>query len=175
MRTHNNRPKGLHAALTVSLTLMIVGTLLMMDVPLLAQVASQASIDQDLKMLRQDLRSDRKQIVAANLQLTDDEAVKFWPVFDSYTAELGQVNDARVALIKEYAATYTTMTNEQAVSLIKRTFDADQAVIQLRQKYIPLVQNVLPGTKTARFFQIDRRIGLLVELQVTSGIPLVNP
>jgi len=173
MLIHSRRP--VRAALTVSLALMIVGTILTTGAPLMAQVASQASIDQDLKMLRQDLRSDRKQIVATNLQLTDDEAVKFWPVFDRYTAELGQLNDGRAALIKEYAATYSTMTNEQAVSLIRRTFDADQALVQLRQKYIPLVQNVLPGTKTARFFQIDRRIGLLVELQVGSGIPLVNP
>ena len=51
--------------------------------------------DQDLKLLRQDLRTKRKQLIAANLTLTDTEATKFWPVYDQYVTELIAVNNQK--------------------------------------------------------------------------------
>jgi Spy/CpxP family protein refolding chaperone len=161
---------------TLWITLTIAGALLLMGASLLAQAASQRSAaDQEIKLLREDVQSQRKQIVAANLTLTDDEAIKFWPVFDQYTAELAKTNDSRLAVVKEYAANYDTLTDEQAASLLKKSIEMDQALLQLRLKYVPLFQKVLPGKKTATFFQIDRRISMLIELQLAASIPLVNP
>jgi hypothetical protein len=64
---------------------------------------NQVSIDQSVALLRQDLRSDKKQTIAATLQLTGTEATKFWPVYDQYSAELSKLGDQKYALIKEYA------------------------------------------------------------------------
>jgi len=69
--------------------------------------------------MRKDLRDQKKQIVAQNLPLTPDEATRFWPVYDQYTAETIKVNDQRYALIKEYGAAGNNMTDEQASSYIK--------------------------------------------------------
>src|SRR5271168_876606 len=63
---------------------------------------TDASSDQDLLLLRKDVRSLKKQIVAANMDLTDSEAEKFWPIYDQYTTELAKINDTKAALIKEY-------------------------------------------------------------------------
>ena len=131
--------------------------------------------DQDIQLLRKDLRSVKKQIVAANVELTDVEAQKFWPVYDEYTAEAAKVNDAKVSIIKDYAANYENFTDAQADDLIKRWAAADQSAMQLRMKYLPLFQKVLSGKKAARFFQIDRRIAVLTDLQLASNIPLVEP
>ena len=70
--------------------------------------------------MRKDLRDQKKQVVAANLPLTGDEAAKFWPVYDAYTQETIKINDRRYALFKEYAANYNTMTDAQASSYIRR-------------------------------------------------------
>lgn len=134
----------------------------------------QASIDQDVSLLRQDLRSKKKQLIAANLQLTDAEATKFWPVYDQYAAELTKLGDEKYALIKEYAQGFGTLTNEQALSLLTRSLALDEKIAQLRTKYVPIVNKVLPGTKTATFFQMDRRITALLDLQLASEIPLVQ-
>ena len=75
--------------------------------------------DQDIQLLREDVRSEKKQLIAANLQFTDAEATKFWPVHHVYD-KLMKIGDTRLALIKEYAKTYDTMTDAQAKSLIKR-------------------------------------------------------
>lgn len=130
--------------------------------------------DQDVQLLRQDLRSQKKQIIAANMVLTDAEATKFWPVYDQYTTATIKLNDARYALIKEYAQSYDTMTDAQAASLTKRSNALDESFVQLRGRYIPLFTAVLTPKKTALFFQLDRRIALLTDLQLASMIPLVK-
>jgi len=127
-----------------------------------------------MDLLRKDLRSQRKQIIAANLQLTDTEATKFWPVYDQYTAELISINDRKFALIQEYADNWGKLTNEQSLSFIQQWLDLDIEIAQLRQKYVPIVNKTLEGKKAATFFQLDRRIAMMIELQVSSQMPLVQ-
>jgi hypothetical protein len=137
--------------------------------------SGQGSIDQDVNMLRLDLRSQKKQIIAANLQLTDQEAEKFWPVYDQYTAELVKINDAKYAAIKEYAQNYDTLTDAQATALTKQIIGVDGQVSDLRERYVPIVSKVLPGKKTALFFQLDRRLVMLIDIQLATQIPMVQP
>lgn len=140
-----------------------------------AQPASDASADQYIEMLRKDVRSLRKQIVAANLDLTEDEAVKFWPIYDRYTADLRRINDAKVALIKDYARNYTTMTDEQAEAYVKGRAAVDESVNRLRLKYFPVFHRVLSGKTAATFFQIEWRISLMIDLQLAAQMPLIQP
>jgi hypothetical protein len=133
-----------------------------------------SSIDQEIAMLRSDLRSTRKQVIAANLKLTDTEAEKFWPTYDQYVAELVKINDAKYALIKEYLQS-TNMTDEQADGLSKRWLTVDESVIQLRLKYIPIFRKALSAKGTAQFFQLDRRVQIMIDLQLVSSIPLIEP
>jgi hypothetical protein len=139
-----------------------------------AQTQGSTVSDADIQLMREDIRSQKKQLVAANLQLTDAEAIKFWPVYDAYTQEVVKINDQRYALIKEYAQTYDTMTDAQAKSLVKRWAATDTAFINLRTQWMPKFEAVLPGKKAALYFQIDRRLGLLIDLQLASIIPMVK-
>jgi Spy/CpxP family protein refolding chaperone len=136
--------------------------------------ASDQEIDKDIELLRSDLRSARKQLIALNMNLTDAQAVKFWPVYDAYAQEITKLGDARTALIKDYANTYDTMTDAQADNLVKRMVALDQQAATLRQQWVPRFRKVLTGKQTALFFQLDRRINLLIELQLASEIPLVK-
>jgi hypothetical protein len=129
---------------------------------------------QDMELLRKDLRAKRKELIAANLKLTDSEGERFWPVYDQYIRELIKINDKKFALIQDYAASYGKMSNDDALVFIRQWLDADIASTQLRQKYVPMVAKVLDGKKTATFFQLDRRIAMMLELQVVSQIPLVD-
>ena len=131
--------------------------------------------DANVQLMRQDIRSERKKVVAANMPLTDTEATKFWLVYDRYVAETIKVNDVRYALLKDYAKNYNTATEEQADSFIKRWLALDQDNIQLRLKYIPEFERVISQKKTAMFFQIDRRVGMMIELQLASQVPLIKP
>ena len=117
----------------------------------------------------------QKGVVAANLPLTDTEATKFWPVYDRYIAAASKQYDGKVALVKEYADNYSTLTDAQATSLLKRSIASDDAMNRLRLQSIPEFNKVISQKKTAMFLQIDRRLGLLIDLQLASEIPLVKP
>ena len=137
--------------------------------------SAQGSVDQDIDLMRKDVRSQKKQIIAANLQLTDAEAVKFWPLYDQYTAELVKINDAKYAAIKDYANNYDALTDDKALSLTRQILGVDQSVAQLREKYVPIMGKVISGKKTALFFQLDRRLVALIDLQLAAAIPMVQP
>jgi len=130
--------------------------------------------NQDIDLLRKDLRSKRNQLLAANFKLTATEAAKFWPVYDQYIAELITINDRKFGLIQEYADNWGKLTNEQSLLFTRNWLDMDIAIAQLRQKYVPMVAKVLEGKKTATFFQLDRRIAMMMDLQVSSQMRLVQ-
>jgi len=130
-------------------------------------------VEKDLELLRRDLRADKKKIIAANVPLTETEATKFWPVYDQYAAEMKVHYDEFYSVIKDYAANQKTLTDAQAADMVKRWSKIQVELAQTRQKYVPLVENVIAGKKAALFFQIDRRLFALIDLQVASEVPLV--
>jgi hypothetical protein len=136
--------------------------------------SGEAFTNQQFALLLKDIRSIKKQVIAANLTLTDSEATKFWPVYEQYSADFAKINDTRAALVKEYSEQFGTQTDEQADSLVRRWLDVDIAAAQLRQKYVPIFRKVLPGKKAATFFQLDRRISMMIDVQLTSQLPLVQ-
>jgi len=171
----------------VTTVLMAIAIVLLCNVPLLGQAAQPSSQgapgaetqpnsinDKDVEMLRANLRANRKELMARNMNLTADEATKFWPVFDQYRKEAIKPNDERWALIKDYATNYNTMTDAQAQDYIKRSTAVEQQLIALRMKYVPAFEKVISPKKTALWYQIDRRIDLLINLQLSAQIPMVD-
>jgi hypothetical protein len=130
--------------------------------------------DQQLALMHRQIDSVKRQLIAANLTLTDTEATKFWPVYEQYSAEFKKITDTKSTLIKEYADGYGTLTDEQADSLIRRWLDSDIAAFELRRKYLPIFRQVLNARITATFFQVEHRINAIIDLQLTSQLPLMQ-
>lgn len=135
---------------------------------------TQSAPDQDLQTLRKDLRSQKKQMVAANMDLTDTEAEKFWPVYDRYATDLANIYDTKLALVGEYFENYRTMDGDEAESYIRRRAAVEEDVMQLRLKYVPEFRKVLSGRQTALFLQIEWRLDLMLNLQLAQA-PLIDP
>jgi len=137
------------------------------------ETATGVDVEKDIALLRRNLRAEKKKLIAANVPLTETEATKFWPVYDQYVAEMAKHNDEFYSLIREYAANQKTLSDAQAVDMIKRWSAIQVELAQTRQKYVPIVEKVIPGRKAALFFQIDRRLYALMDVQVASEIPFV--
>jgi Spy/CpxP family protein refolding chaperone len=135
---------------------------------------SQQNPDDFIELLRKDVRSQKKQITAENMDLTDAEAEKFWPVYDRYAAELSRIYDTKIALLKDYAQNYSSMTGEQAENYIRKRAEVEQSIMLLRVKYIPAFRKVLSGRETALFYQLDWRLGLAIDVELVQ-VPLINP
>jgi hypothetical protein len=137
------------------------------------ETATGVQVERDLELLRRDLRSEKKKLLALNVPLTETEATKFWPVYEQYAAEMSKHYDEFYRIIKDYAANQKTLTDAQAISMIKRWSVIQVELAQTRQKYVPIIEKVIPGKKAALFFQIDRRLYELMDLQVAMQVPLV--
>jgi hypothetical protein len=150
-------------------------------VPAVAQ-GGNASIDMprepltaaDLEALRAELRATRKQIIAQNLTLTPDESTRFWPVYDQYQADLTRIKDDQYELIAEYANTYGRYDDAKATDFIARWLDLDVRTTALRARYVPIVNGVLPGVKATTFFQMDRRISMMIDQRIASMLPVLQ-
>lgn len=133
-----------------------------------------AQYDDYLELLRSDLKTARVAIFTEVLALSDSESTVFWPVYRNYENELATLGDKRVALIKDYAASYDSMTNEKAQTLTKSTFELLDQRSKVQQKYAKEFDKILPATTVARFFQAERFITGLVDLQIMSELPLIE-
>jgi hypothetical protein len=143
--------------------------------PVSSDQPAQPISDSDIQLLRTNLRSERKQVIAANMQLTDAEAVKFWPIYDQYISELVANNNKKYDLIKQYVQQQGNLTDVQADAAVKQWIAVDESVAQLRLKYVPQFRAILPAKKTALFYQVDRRIQLMIDLQLASALPVIEP
>ena len=138
------------------------------------RVMSPTVTDADIALLRKDIRAMKMQVMGENMSLSDTEAQKFWPIYKHYADDLHEVHNAKYALFKQYAETWATMTDQDALIYVRRSMEADAEAQALRLKYVPVMNQILPGKKTATFFQLERRLCLMIDLQLYSQIPLAH-
>ena len=133
---------------------------------------AQDSMDEWLQLLKQDLKAQTKEMITKGMQtFTDEEAKRFWPIYDAYTNELGKFVDARVALISAYVEDYEKMTDAKATELLNRRFAIQKQREVLDDKYRPQFATALSPRRLVRFYQIEHQLQLLIELQAVSQIP----
>jgi hypothetical protein len=140
----------------------------------LQRVFSPTVTDEDIALLRKDVRAMKMQVIGQNMSLSDTEAEKFWPIYKHYADDLHEVHNSKYALLKQYAETWATMTDQDALIYVRHWMEVDAEAQALRLKYVPVVTQVLPGKKAATFFQLDRRLSMIVDLQLFSQIPLAH-
>ena len=130
--------------------------------------------DEDIALLRKDVRAMKMQVIGQNMSLSETEGQKFWPIYNHYVKDLQEVNNQKYALLKQYAEMWATMTDQDALIYVRHWLEADGQAQALRLKYVPVVSQVLPGKKAATFFQLDRRLNMIIDLQLFSQIPLAH-
>lgn len=155
----------------LSLTLVTGGGLAQAQAP--ASTASP-SADAAIEQLRKDARQDKRDIIAGNMSFTAGEATAFWELYKGYEQAQKAVGDQKVALIKAYAASYSAMTDAKAAELIGQLQAVEDKAAATKRQFIKSLEGVLPAKKVARYYQVDNRIQLLVDLDLASQIPLVK-
>lgn len=139
----------------------------------IAVAQDNPTLESDIQVLRSDLRAQKTQIVSDQLKLSDSEAKAFWPIYRDYDVELSKLGDERIAIIKEYAKDYDTITDAQIQDLADRSFKLESKRIDLRQKYFKKISKAVSPKTAARFSQVDSRLDLLMNLQIADSIPMI--
>jgi hypothetical protein len=127
----------------------------------------------NMKIVAEKLRADKKLLVASNMELTEAEAAKFWPVYDAYQADQGKLAQRTAGLIKEYAANYQNMTDMVADKLLTDLIALEKDRVDLMASYRPKFAAVLPARKATRYYQIENKVRAIVNYELADAIPLV--
>jgi hypothetical protein len=155
-------------------TIMFVGVYLVMTVFVCSFAAAQDASSSNMQILAEKIKADKKLLVAANMQLTEAEAGKFWPVYEQYQDELFILRARTLKLIKTYTEKYESMTNDIAKKLLDEYLEIEGLRQKVRKAYLPKFRKVLPEIKVARYYQIENKINAVVNYELASQIPLVE-
>lgn len=156
-----------------ALTLAFAG--LLSSAQLYAQVNEKyADLAPEIELLRSMAQTERQAVVASNLTLTAEEGQSFWPLYTQYRADVSAVQNKRVKVITDYAAKYESLTDGDARKLLDEYLSYQSATLKLREKYVGKFSKVLPGTKLARFFQIESKLDALTDLTIANNVPLTK-
>ena len=138
-----------------------------------AEVSATALTDTDIQLLRSDLQADKNKVIADTMQFTDAESSAFWPVYRDYVRDQQKIGDERLEVIKDYAKNYDSMNDDKARDMVQRMINVEDETLNLREDYWPKFMKALGAKRAAKFYQIDNRITLMVNLQLASAIPLI--
>jgi len=135
-----------------------------------------AQTESDMQILAQKVKADKKLVVAANMQLTEDEAKRFWPIYDAYQADLRKINQRLAVAIKNFADAYNkgSVSDQTAKELIKEAIAIEDAEVKLKSSYVPRLEKVIPGMKVARYIQIENKIRAVIRYELAASIPRVE-
>jgi uncharacterized membrane protein len=138
-----------------------------------ADASAKPLTDSDIQLLRSDLQADKNDVIAHTMVFTDAESAAFWPVYRDYARDQQVIGDERVQLIKDYAKNYDSIDDAKAKDMVQRMINIEDKTLNLREDYWPKFMKALGAKRAAKFYQVDNRITLLINLQLTAIIPIL--
>ena len=158
--------KSVNSLLVIALTITFFG--------LAGFALAQDTPADNMEIVKEKIRTDKKLFIATNMQLTESEAKEFWPVYDAYQTELGKLIEREIKLIEDFAANYETMSDDVAKKLLNDSLAIDANHLKLRQMYLAKFRGVLSDKKVARYYQLESKIDAVFEFELARKIPLVQ-
>jgi hypothetical protein len=136
-------------------------------------VSAKPITDSDIQLLRSDVQADKNTIITHTMEFTDAESSAFWPVYRDYARDQQVIGDKRVQLIKDFAKYYDTMDDAKARDLAQKMISIENEISNLRRDYWPKFEKALGAKRAAKFYQVDNRLSLIINVKLASEIPLV--
>ncbi len=137
------------------------------------QVTVKPLTDDDIKLIRQDIQSAKDDIIKDTMQFNEAEGTAFWPVYKEYAGEQRVLAEKRLGVILDYAKAADALTNSDASALTQRLFQVEDETQALRKKYFPKFEGALGAKRAAKFYQVDNRLTMILNVQLASEIPLI--
>jgi hypothetical protein len=126
------------------------------------------------ELLRSDVRAQKIAVLTQLVQFTEAEDAAFWPIYREYDLDLSKLADERLAMIREYASNYGTVTDAIADSLARKAIDIDRRKSALLETYYARVKAALSPRTALRFLQVEHQLLLLIDLQIAASLPVVR-
>jgi len=137
-------------------------------------VISQEGSSKSMELVRDAAKSNKKALIAVNLRLTPAEEKGFWPVYDSYQADLDKITDRLGKLIVDYAKEFNadSLSDAKAKELMKNYLACEEDIIKLKKSYLSKFDAAIPGKKVMTYYQLENKIGAIIRYDMAGQIPL---
>ena len=142
--------------------------------PTAAAATAAADLDKLVELLRKDVRAQKSEIITKTMKFDAPQAAAFWPVYKAYEAERQALGNERLAVIQDLADHFDSLNDAKAKGLLDRSLAIEAKKVALERRYADEFLKVLPAKSVARFFQVESRLNNLINLELSSQIPLVN-
>jgi len=139
-----------------------------------AQPPTGQGAEANLDVLVDAIRSNRQALVAANLKLTEEEAGKFWPIYDRYQKEINAIGDRLVGVIQDYTTHFSDLSDDKAMKLVDDYLAVEADRVKVKRTYVDEFAKALPGRKVARFYQIENKMDAVIRYDLAATIPVVE-
>src|SRR5271165_621788 len=168
--TYDARRTGVSAMIRKSLLLTITFGMLAFC-PLGRAQDQEPSIDSTIAVVRANMRADRTTLITTGMNFNDKDGAAFWPIYQQYEYERSRLDDRRAAVIKQYTQKFRNLTDADAKAMADQMFDCESRLAELKKKYYKKFNRVLPGLTVTKFFQLEHRVDLMMDMQVESSLP----
>src|SRR5579864_6910825 len=129
------------------------------------------TIDSTIAVVRANMQADRTTLITTGMNFNDKEGAAFWPIYRQYEYERSRVDDRRANVIKQYSQKYPKLTDAEAKAMADQMFDCESRLAELKKKYYKKFNKVLPALTVTKFFQLEHRVDLMMDMQVESSLP----
>jgi hypothetical protein len=131
----------------------------------------EPTIDSTIAVVRANMQADRTALITTGMNFNEKDGAAFWPIYKEYQYERSKLDDRRVAVIKEYTRKYPTLTDAEAKAMAEQMLQCDSDLAALKKKYYKKFNKVLPALTVTKFFQLERRVDLMMDMQVEASLP----
>ena len=151
--------------------LLIVTFAMLTFCPLGRAQGQEPTIDSTIAVVRANMQADRTTLITAGMNFNEKDGAAFWPIYKQYQYERSRLDDDRVAVIKEYTQKYPNLTDAQAQAMAEKILGCDSRLAKLKKKYCKKFNKVLAALTVSKFFQLERRVDLMMDMQVEASLP----
>jgi hypothetical protein len=151
--------------------LLVVTFAMLASCPLGRAQDQEPTIDSTIAVVRANMQADRTTLITTGMNFSEKDGAVFWPIYRQYEYERSRLDDDRVAVIKEYTQKYPNLTDADAKAMAEKMLECDYRLVALKMKYFKKFNKVLPALTVAKFFQLERRVDLMMDMQVESSLP----
>ena len=131
----------------------------------------EPTIDSTIAVVRANIRAGRTAMITTGMNFSEKDGAAFWPIYQQYDYERSRVNDRRAAVVKEYTQKYPNLTDAEAKAMAEQMLDCESRLAELKKKYYKKFNRVLPALTVTKFFQLEHRIDLMMDMQIEAALP----
>ena len=151
--------------------LLILTLAMLASSPLVHGQEQEPTIDSAIALVRANMQADRTTLITTGMNFNDKDGAVFWPIYREYDHERSKLDDRRSAVLKEYTQTYPNVTNAEAKTMAETMLDCDSRLAELKKRYFKKLNRVLPPVIVSKFFQLEHRVDLMMDMQIEASLP----